>query len=120
MYFQKMHHQIMHHQIPDKHSSNMTEKNNFINITTHNVQGLSTIQKQQQLNTFLLTNKIDIMGVSETKLSVNNAKFLLKNSDNSEYISWWDSEGIQFASGVGLIVRKQLAAHVRSCKSYKG
>src|SRR5581483_174188 len=56
----------------------LTHLNNFMNITTHNVQGLSTTLKQQQLNTFLLTNKIDIMGISETKLSAKNAKFLLK------------------------------------------
>ena len=34
-------------------SSKLTQNNNFINITTHNVQGLLTILKQQQLNTFL-------------------------------------------------------------------
>ena len=59
-------------------STHLTYLNNFMNITTHNVQGLSTTMKQQQLNTFLLTNKIDIIGISETKLSAKNAKFLLK------------------------------------------
>jgi len=114
-----------HDASPENASSNQislkaTHLNDFINITTHNVQGLSTVKKQQQLNTFLLTNNIDIMGISETKLSTLNAKYLLKNNNNSEYLSWWDSEGVQMSSGVGIIIRKQLALHVRSCKSYKG
>jgi len=98
----------------------LTHQNNLLNISSHNVQGLSTTLKQQQLNAFLTSNKIDIMGLSETKLSKNNAQYLLDKYNNTEYSSWWDAEGTQLASGVGLIIRTQLTKHVRLVKSYKG
>ena len=90
----------------------LTHQNNLLNISSHNVQGLSTTLKQQQLNAFLTSNKIDIMGLSETKLSRNNAQYLLDKYNNAEYSSWWDAEGTQLASGVGLIIRTQLTKHI--------
>jgi exonuclease III len=93
---------------------------NFIKLASHNIQGLSTTTKQQQLLTFLELNKIDIMGLSETKLSTANAQYIFSNQPTSGFCSWFNCEGKQYASGVGIVMSKPLAQHVRSCKGYKG
>ena len=92
----------------------------FLKIASHNVQGLSTTIKQQQLLTFLDLHNIDIMGLSETKLSPSNAQFIFSHQLNPGYRSWFNSEGKQYASGVGIVMSNHLAQHVRSCKGFKG
>jgi len=109
-----------HGVIPESAPHSLTHIKNFLNIATHNVQGLSSTIKQQQFNAFISNSNYDIIGVSETKLSQKNAQYLLKNVNNTEYTSWWDSSGKQQGSGVGLLISKSLATHVRKCKSYKG
>ena len=94
----------------------------FLKIVSHNVQGISTTIKQQQLLTFLDLHHIDIMGLSETKLSasLSNTKHIFSHLLNGNYRSWFNSEGKQYASGVGIVMSNLLAQHVRSCKGFKG
>ena len=105
---------------PESAPHSITNIKNFLNIATHNVQGLSSTIKQQQFSAFISNSRYDIIGISETKLSQKNAQYLLKNVNNTEYTSWWDSSGKQLGSGVGILINKSLAKQVRKCKSYKG
>ena len=77
--------------------------NNTFKITTINVAGLNTNLKQEQLLNFMKINKINILGVTETKLKNSSAENLYRNE--KEYISWWacDDENY-YSAGVGIII----------------
>src|ERR1044071_162410 len=88
--------------LPEHISVQLSSINNTFSIATNNVRGLCETTKQQQLMTFIETNHIDIMGVSETKLHSRTAEFIYKHNDS--YLSWWNcNNDNQFGSGVGLI-----------------
>src|SRR4051812_44280759 len=53
--------------------------NSPLRILTQNIQGLNNRCKQQQLLDTLTLNDIDIMGLSETKISNQMSKHILKN-----------------------------------------
>src|SRR5436853_6552639 len=110
------------------HSFNMINNNNYNNlndrsnilsnttastiypfkIMTQNIQGLNSKAKQDQLLQFLELNKINIMGLSETKLRDKTGKFVFKN--NSNYIAYFHNNKDNINStGVGLIVSSDYA-----------
>ena len=74
---------------PVNTSSNesLTRSSDFLKIVSHNVQGLSTTCKQQQLLTFLDLHNIDIMGLSETKLAGSSTQYVLSHHLNDNYRS---------------------------------
>lgn len=72
-------------------------------IATNNVCGLSSLTKQQQITTLMATNKYDIFGVSETRLTPQAIKLIYK--DDPDYTSWWNCLASNPTSaGVGLIM----------------
>ena len=59
-------------------------------LATNNIRGLCEPTKQTQLINFIELNNIDIMGISESKLTSRTAEFILKNHD--DYLSWWNCD----------------------------
>src|SRR5438132_9563033 len=73
---------------------------------------MNDINKQIQIIKEIKNNKIHIMGISETKLNYNNAKFLYKNE--TEYQAWFSKEKTNtMGSGVALIIHNNIAKHVQ-------
>src|SRR5579871_1017736 len=88
-------------------------------IATHNVQGLNSYTKQQQLLEFVHLNKIDIMGLSETKLSRINSRYIMRNS--SQFVQFFNNDSdTPNGSGVGILISKDYAKYVHTCKGFKG
>ena len=105
--------------LPTNISSQLSILNNTFQIATNNVRGLSEPAKQRQLMNYIQENKIDIMGVSETKLNTRTAEFMYKHHDS--YLSWWNCEDSnQAGSGVGLIINKNIAQYIQSVRGHKG
>src|SRR5947209_2372924 len=93
-------------------------ENTFL-LATNNIRGFCELTKQTQLINFIESNNIDIMSISETKLTSRTAEFILKNHD--DYLSWWNCDNLNQASfGVGLIIKKHIAQYVQSVKGFKG
>ena len=101
---------------------NIPNQPNIFKIASSNVSGFCEITKQKQVMTFIETHKINIMGLSETKLSSRAAEFINKNP--SPYTSWWNCDDRnKEGTGVGIIMNKHTAKFVQkvSCeKDYKG
>jgi exonuclease III/ribonuclease HI len=105
--------------LPEQISIQLSSINNTFTIATNNVRGLCETVKQQQFMTFIETNNIDVMGVSETKLNSRAAEFIYKN--NESYLSWWNCDNSnQFGSGVGLIIKKNIAQYVQAVQGHNG
>src|SRR5437764_15258310 len=76
-------------------------------LATNNIRGLCEPTKQTQLINFIESNNIDIMGISESKLTSRTADFIFKNHD--DYLSWWNcDDSNQAGSGVSLIMKNIL------------
>ena len=105
--------------LPANISQQMHIIGNTFFLATNNIRGLCEPTKQTQLINFIESNNIDIMGISETKLTSRTAEFILKNYD--DYLSWWNcDDSNQAGSGVGLIMKKHIAQYVQSVKGFKG
>src|SRR5947207_5414027 len=75
--------------------------------------------KQLQLLDAFNHKHLDILGLSETKLSFNASLHDFKNTHNIS--SWWSHHPSRQASGgVGLIIRQPLASHVQNVTKWQG
>ena len=101
---------------------NIPNQPNIFKIASSNVSGLCEATKQKQIMTFIETHKINIMGLSETKLSSRAAEFI--NKHPSPYISWWNCDDKnKDGTGVGIIMDKHTSKFVQKVsgeKDYKG
>src|SRR3954452_10882144 len=101
---------------------NIPNQLNIFKITSFNVSGLCETTKQNQIMTFIETHKINIMGLSETKLSSRAVEFINKNP--SPYISWWNCDDKnKDSTSIGIIMDKHTAKFVQKVsgeKDYRG
>src|SRR4051812_14588420 len=101
---------------------NILNQPNIFKIASSNVSGLCETAKQNQIMTFIETHKINIMGLSETKLSSRAAEFINKNSNS--YISWWNCDDKnKDGTGVGIVMDKHTAKFIQKVsgeKDYRG
>src|SRR5436190_12046155 len=85
--------------------------NKPLRIVTHNVQGITCPTKQQQIIDTLDLERIDILGLSETKLSPSTSKYAFKRNINFKYFFNNDSTSYT-GSGVGLIISNAYAKYI--------
>src|SRR5688572_8353957 len=75
---------------PNNNKKNENEKEYPpLRILTQNIQGLSNRTKQEQLLNTLTLQKIDIMGLSETKLTQQVSKLIYKK--NNTHVAFFDN-----------------------------
>src|SRR6266496_5352317 len=85
----------------------------------HNVRGLMNPAKQAQILSAFEFKHLDILGVSETKLSLAASLHSFKNTNL--FSSWWSHHpSRQTSGGVGLIIRQPLASHVQKIIKWQG
>ena len=93
-------------------------KNTF-KITTINVAGINNNLKQEQIMNFMIINKIQILGLSETKLKDSVSENIYKN--NQDVTAWWSNDDENhFSTGVAIIMKKDIAKYVVKVNRYKG
>ncbi|CAG8655590.1 11466_t:CDS:2, partial [Diversispora eburnea] len=90
--------------------------NSFFKLATHNVRGFNDFVKRNLFYNYIKNNRIDIMGISETKCSENKEKWFMDDKD--KFRIHWSSGGA--GSGVALIFSRELNKYVCNVKKYKG
>lgn len=89
------------------------------NIATINARGLNTITKQNSIHSLINHHSLDILGISETRLSPKSAKYC--HPHPKQYHAWWDCDPEHHNSaGVGLILSPALSKHVQKITASKG
>ncbi|CAB4389288.1 unnamed protein product [Rhizophagus irregularis] len=94
-----------------------TDKN-IKKLAVYNVQGLGKKDKYSLLVDALKENKLDILGLCETKLKSEAAKFRFIGLDN--YISYSACNENSSKEGVTLLIKKSLAYHVTNIERIEG
>jgi exonuclease III/ribonuclease HI len=90
-----------------------------IHIGTHNVRGINKTVEQDNLITEMNERRIDILGVSETKLHDKDTFFAFR--DHPKYKCFTSSTTTNtFGNGVALLVEKNLAKHVSKVDRIEG
>jgi len=90
-----------------------------LRIVSQNIQGLNSPAKQQQLLHFIKSNKIDVIGLAETKLSDKKAIHIYKNDPNYKAFFNNSSDSLS-SSGVGLLISNAYAKYIQYTGNYKG
>src|ERR1043165_3663495 len=106
---EQLHHPIDNYSIND---NNILEENiSYINIGTHNVRGFHNRGKQRVFMDAYNEYKLDIVGVTETKLPSKQSNNIL--IDNKYYKSWWTGlPDNNYTGGVGIAIKKGLHQYV--------
>src|SRR6266496_619717 len=100
-------------------SINDSSRPYIFTFACHNVRGLMNPSKQIQLLDAFNHKHLDILGLSETKLSSNASIHDFKNTKN--FSSWWSHHpSRQVSGGIGLIIRQPLASHVQNVTKWRG
>ncbi|GBC14866.2 hypothetical protein GLOIN_2v1485349 [Rhizophagus irregularis DAOM 181602=DAOM 197198] len=87
-------------------------------VATLNIRQLNDI-KAQNLAKYLDKNDIDILSITETRISNKNLKFITKNKFMNHQV--FGTVGAKFnESGTLVIVKKELAKHISKLENYKG
>src|SRR5436189_5165115 len=93
---------------PNKNKNrNITYTEGFLKIATHNVRGFNNETKQKLFRTFYKEHKIDIIGITETKLNRNNSKICMNNIES--YKTCWESaEDNHIGTAVGIMIKNDI------------
>src|SRR5256885_5219001 len=107
----------------NNNNTNNNNKNNSTTtypcqIVTQNIQGLNDVTKQQQLLDTTKIDHIDIIGLSETKLSQQRFKHIYTR--NQHYDAYFNNDGDQHSTGVSIIISKQYSKYIHRAIGYKG
>jgi len=92
-------------------NSNYSYQNKYIKIATHNVRGFTEETKQREMFDEYKHLDLDILGITETKLSDKQSKLTLNNK--KLFRSWWTGNTEKSKTGgVGIAVKIGLDKHV--------
>src|SRR5579859_4708695 len=98
----------------------------FIKIGIHNVRGFNRDYKRKEFMDFYRDNKVDIIGLSETKINKKTGKNIEKAQKKEDtfmgYKIWFegiDEENTK-TEGVALAINEQLVQHVTEIGRYMG
>src|SRR5579864_8452806 len=107
--------------------NNMIKENNYnkqefllniVRIGTHNVRGFNRDYKRKEFMDFYRDNKVDIIGLSETKINKKTGKNIEKLQKNEDtftgYKIWFEGidEDNTKTGGVALVINNYLVKHV--------
>jgi ribonuclease HI/endonuclease/exonuclease/phosphatase family metal-dependent hydrolase len=96
-----------------------TKKNITINICTHNVRGITKQTKQNNIMEEMKEKGIDILGLSETKLTPLTAEYVGKNNPNYKCITSSGSNK-HHGRGVAIIITKELEKYIAHITKIEG
>ena len=88
-------------------------------VATLNVQGLNSTIKQKQIIEMCEHDHISIIGLSETKISRSQSKFIYKQLP--KHTTFFDNDSsTPMGSGVGMIISNDYAKFIHRHYGYKG
>jgi exonuclease III len=96
-----------------------TNLKNTIKICTHNIRGINRLTDQDNILQEIKKQEIDIMGLSETKLTSRVAAFSFKDQDEYKTFHSCNDEA-PFSAGVTLLVHKSLAKNIHRINRIEG
>jgi len=100
-------------------NNNNNEKQHPFRIMTQNIQGLNSPSKREQIIQTMSTNNINVLGLSETKLTDKVSRLLYKKNEN--YIAYFNNDNSNpLGTGVSLIFSKLYARNIHKVEGYKG
>ena len=83
----------------------------YLKIGTHNIRGFNLEFKQREFFDEYNSLNLDIIGITETKLSNTQSKYTMNN--NKHYKSWWTGDGEKSKiGGVSITIKFGLDKHV--------
>ena len=88
-------------------------------MATHNIRGITTQTGQDNFLEEIIEREISIVGISETKLTTDNQKFVF---NNTKHYKCFSSAGTTkpMGSGVLLLIEKRLERFVASITKIEG
>src|SRR3989337_83923 len=111
-----------HIQVQATNNALDTSLNNFrsnnINIASLNVRGLNDSLKQINLINESLQHHIDILALQETHFTSPSCNYIYNH--HPTYHTIWTHDDKNAFSGVGLLIKHNLAKHIQKYDSYKG
>ena len=94
-------------------------KNNTFKLGMHNIRGINKTVDQNNLLQEIKDEKIDILGLSETKLTQEVADFTFKNQDNYKVFHSCNNDQ-PYGSGVSILVHKKLERNIYRVERIEG
>ena len=89
----------------------INDQSDLIKICTHNIRGINRITDQNNILQECKRQKIDILGLSETKLNSRSADFSFKDQD--EYKKFYTcDDNSPSSTGIIILVHKTLAKNI--------
>ena len=95
------------------------EKENIVNIGTHNIRGITRITDQNNLLEEIKEWHIDILGLSETKLTTSTAKWAFKQDNEYKFFSSCN-DNHPYRSGVEILIKKEQEKRLGSIDRIEG
>src|SRR5438552_10387317 len=84
---------------------------NMFKISTHNIRGINRTLDQDNILQELKEHKIDILGLSKTKLTYETAKYSFKDQDEYKTFHACNDES-PYSTGVSLLVKNQCQKNI--------
>src|SRR4051812_35871088 len=94
----------------------------LLNFGHINIKGLSSPDKQQSLINLLLKQKLHLLALTETKLSLQSSRYIFKIKSSQYSLStYWSSHSVSHQkAGVGLILHRSLSIYVQKILKWNG
>src|SRR6185436_10206258 len=89
----------------------------LLSICTHNVRGYNEDLKQQVWEDYCLSNNLNIIGITETKISQDNAIIKLQKSQHYSY--YWSCSNSSKA-GTAIMIQNYLKPHIHNILKFHG
>jgi exonuclease III len=103
----------------EANTPSFTKHTNIVNLATHNIRGITTQTGQDNFLEEIIERKISVVGISETKLTIDNQKFVF---NNTKHYKCFSSAGTTkpMGSGVLLLIEKRLERFIASTTKIEG
>ena len=120
------HHQYStYYQLPLKSFSNCSTNNSLskptnqlsLSLCTHNVRGFNEDLKQQIWEDYCLSNNLNIISITETKIAANNPITKLQKSKHFTYL-WSCADSSK--AGTAIMIHKSIKTHIHKILLHSG
>src|ERR1043165_4232823 len=95
-----------------------SEADAIFNIACLNIKNLRSPAKQQSLLQLYDSFKLQFLGLTETRLTSANTKFLYKDQPNLQ--AHWAPTPHSYTGGVGFLISKPLSQYLQSTRKWNG
>src|SRR5438876_8025668 len=111
--FKQKKEELLSKQHPTKQPAQKENKDpkKIIKICIHNVRGINRLTDQDNILQELKKEEIDIIGLSEMKLTSRASTFFFKDQDNYKALHTCNNNS-SYGAGVSILIYKHLVKHI--------